>query len=689
MLKTKDNLSAVLFEHILKFRFYIVGGRWPLGIFSDHVSRLYESGLVCIPVGDRKAPVQTGWDKYCDISPSADEVERWEKEFSHVDRIGLCMGSSSGLVAFDFDYEFDERRVRLEKTKFGADLKTIEAHILRALPQTPAIKVGKKGWTRFYKWNASLENVTADRNGVRLFDFLAWHKQTVIPPSIHSTVDGKVLTYRWVGPPLADCLADIPEISLDLILEIRRLFGDLKSFDDSSRHGRLFAWLMKMTTIERDVDVLVKLLLERDLDLKRVDSKGSYLNDKKHFSRGTPEENARAWVERVLDWKSAKAERSAVKPFAVSDAEVWNYFFEKSFPILRKDIMSERVMVKRDAGSQWADIVGLEGVLKSYAHAKEMPRSMVAEQVSRFVFERTKLEFLCDFPAWDGVDRIGDFAAAIVSPRFSVSDIAVILRHWGSNIFRRIADSNVQNRCLILKGNQGIGKDTWVRSMFSSFIPYFETATLTGTPKDVYELISRLYILHIEEFDQTKNLDIAFIKSIITQPSVFFRESYGRAPSRKNVAVNFVSTANVDDILRDPTGNRRFIVLPVDRVHWNYPVGHSAQVLAQLQAYAKAGEHATLPGEVERKIKAILDEYTPPDANNLIVEMYRARIELMIRNVAPRQYLHGYEAISMLNDIAKQTAVGLRRVQTVLKVARYSKHGDGGTQYFPWPAPIS
>lgn len=659
-----------------------------MGIFSDHLIRLYESGLVCIPVGDRKAPLQKNWDQYCEKAPTPDEVERWEREFTGVDRIGLCMGQSSGIVAFDFDYAYDEKRSKLDRLKFDKDLKIVEAHILRALPLTPAIKVGKKGWTRFYKWSPQLgsnSNISADRNGVRLFDFLSWHKQTVIPPSIHSTVDGKVLSYKWVGQPLDECLDDLPEISLDLILEIRRLFGELKSFDDNSRHGRLFSWLMRMSTIERDPEVLTRLLLERDLDLNRVDSKGSYLRDKKHFRQGTPEQNARAWVDRVLDWKSAKAERHAIKPISEADGEVWNYFFEKSFPILRKDIMSERVMVKRDPKSQWVDVLNIEGVLKAYADAKGMPRTKVREQLDRFIFERQKLEFLCDLPDWDGNDRVAEFAKAIITPRFNSDEVTEIIKHWGSTIFRRISDSGVQNRCLILKGNQGLGKDTWVRSMLADFQPYFETTTLTGTPKDVYELISRLYILHIEEFDQTKSLDIAFIKSIITQPSAFFRESYGRAPSRKNVAVNFVSTANVDDILRDPTGNRRFIVIPVENVTWNYPKSQSGQVLAQFMAHFKAGEHVSLPSPVEIKIKAILDEYTPPDTNDLILELYRERAANLLIGAAPRLYLKFSEIAPAIADIARQCGVNQKRINTVLKSKSFSKKVNGLMHYYNEP----
>jgi hypothetical protein len=662
-------------------------GLGDLGIFSDHVTRLYEAGLICIPVGDRKAPLQREWQLYCDNKPSQSDVEKWETQYNHCDRIGLCMGQASGIVAFDFDYEFDERRAKTDKVRFATDIKLVESHILRVLPQTPAIKVGKKGWTRFYKWTPQLgagSNVSADRNGVRLFDFLSWHKQTIIPPSIHSIQDGKPLHYRWIGAPLWECMDDLPEIDLDTVLEIARLFGDAKAMDVNSRHGRLFSWLMRMTVVEKDAEVLTRLLLAKDLEVNASDAKGPYLRDKHHFRSGTPEANARRWVDRVLGWKAAKADvagRSAGRPAESLDSEVWAYFFEKAFPELRKDIMSEKVFIRPRRTDQWTDIAGLAGVLRMKAVAKGLPKSEVEDRIDEFVFERQKLEFLCDLPAWDGKDRVAQFGAAIKSNRFSPDELSAILKHWGVGIFRRVADSTSQNRCLLLKGPQGIGKDTLVRNMLLDFRPYFETASLSGTAKDVYELISRLYVLHIEEFDQTKNLDVAFIKSIITQSSAFFRESYGRSPSRKNVAVNFVSTANVDDILRDPTGNRRFLVVPVESIDWAYPHGESGQVVAQFMAMAKVGEFVELPQEVEDKVKAILDEYTPPDPMEMVIEMYCQRMREIVSQ-GPVQCLTLGKAGEVIADIARKNGMSPQTLRRAIKSRHLSKRTPGGYLYF-------
>ncbi len=259
-----------------------------------------------------------------------------------------------------------------------------------------------------------------------------------------------------------------------------------------------------------------------------------------------------------------------------------------------------------------------------------------------------------------------------------------ILKHWGSGIFRRIHNSSAQNRCLILKGDQGLGKDFFVKAMLNSFQPYFETSNLGGYPKDIYEIISRIYVMHVEEFEQTKALDVAFIKSIITQSSAFFRESYGRSPSRKNVAVSFISTSNRDDILRDSTGNRRFIVIPTDNVKWTYPADESHQVLAQFKKHFEDGLYVRLNDSIESKIRAILNSYTPPDTNDLIVNLYQARVRArLLARISV--YLNFDEVSDVILDVAKQCGVAPKRVQTVIKTKRFSAKVNGVILYYAEP----
>lgn len=653
-----------------------------MGIFSDYVMRLHQSGIYCVPCGDKKQPViGRKWERYCDTLPTEKEVEGWEKEFVQYDRLGMLMGEQSGFVAFDFDYEWDEKKSKIPKSQFDKDKILVEKQILALLPPTPCKKIGAKGWTGIYRWNDKLKNTQADRNGVRLFDFLVWHKQTIIPPSLHSVnTDGQELYYKWQGIPLSECIDDIPEITMDVVNEIKFMFEDAGSNVVQTRHSILLKYILAASQIENDPERLIDKLIDRD---NAVNSP-PYLSDPKHHKNTDPRENARYWIQRILRWRIAmKKDQGETKQYINNDS--WDHFFETSFYKIRKDIISKEMFTKKNDKAAWVQAENLEQVLKAYAFKKGLSRTHVKEQMSRWIYETDKMDFLCDIPKWDGVDRIEQIANCIMSPMFEPNEIADILNQWGSNIYRRVESSNYQNRCIILKGKQKLGKDSLVRSMVSDFKPYYNTTNFSGTQKDVLEIVSRLLVVHIEEFEQTRGLDIGFLKSIITQPTVFFRESYGASPNEKVTSPSFISTANIDDLLRDTTGNRRFIILPIDKIVWDYPRHESIQVMAQWKSYFELGLYKELSAETEIKISGLLDKSTPEDLSVMVVERYIGIAPSFVKPYQSKNgdpYLTYSDALPCISQIAKEAQCGIRRVQSILKAKGFVKHIDVGNVYF-------
>lgn len=658
-----------------------------MGIFTDYFERYLDCGLVCVPCGDKKNPLIKGWDHYCENHPSAETAKQWMNDFPNSERLGLTMGQVNGIVAFDYDAEYDSKKVDIPEKEFNKAIKDIEKNILSILPPSPCGKVGKKGWTRFYKWNPLLgkdSNMSVNFHGVRLFDFLSWHKQTIIPPSIHSIQKGdNIIRYKWLDglSPIEDCKDDLPDISLELINEIKSMFGTKKNFDefDSSRHGRLLFFASSLLKVEKSHKKIIDLMVAKDIEINSP----PYLTDPKHHITINARDNAAKWLPRITKW----AQTEQVKGVGLTD-EGWDYFFDNSFYKVKKDIISKNVYIKRDAKADWEQISSLDGVLRSYAARKKLNKTNVTDEMERWTFEKSQLEFLCDIPPWDGTDRVQQFADCLSSSKFLEREIGDIFKQWGSNIFRRVDSSANQNRCIILKGLQGKGKDTFVKSMFEDFKPYYEQAILTGTTKDVLEVASRLLIVHIEEFEQTKGLDVAFIKSLITQPSSFFREAYGYNPNQKIMRPSFISTSNVDDILRDPTGNRRFIVLPIDNIQWRYKKGESLQVMAQLKYYSDHEQFNQLDVETEKTISKILDEYAPEDVGDLIVESYKVAVDNLMGPSGPLAgvvELNGQQALQVLGKIARDAQCSLRRVQSVLKGRGFAKRQNDGMHYLRRP----
>jgi hypothetical protein len=594
-----------------------------MGVFADWAERYHDLGLNTIPCGggkEKKGPLLDNWSAWCTEQMSPELVRQLVSRFSDCERIGLPLGPANCVVAFDFDYAYDPKIADIPESAFLKDAKVIERQIVSMLPVTPVKKVGAKGFTAFYKYHPTNKTVRIDRHNVRLFDFLSTGTQTILPPSHHSVINNKLLTYRWTDQDLLHSLNDLPYIDTDLVLELAYLFGSKSSRGLSGgRHRVLFDYVRSMSRVIKDQNKLEELLILKDQELGKTDPKGPYLTDTAHHKTGAAKDNAKKWVTRILKYNEKKIETKNI-PLG---ADGWQHFFKECFFDLRKDVLSKKVFVKRDAASPWTAFEALDGVLRSYAAEQGLPKASVKDEMARFAFDKMDTEFLCDIPDWDGVDYVSQCCKSLKSSYFSSEEISEILKEWGVNMFLRVESSHNQNRCIIFQGPQNIGKDSFIKNLLSGFDPYYECIVPPTNNKDWLEVVARLFIVHIEEFDQTAGVDVPFLKSLITQPSSFFRESYGRDPNKKITAPSFISTANPNDFLRDPTGNRRFVVIPLDGISFDYPI-KSLQVLAQFKALYQRGKYR-LDGHIETKIKDLLNKLTPDSNDEWIVDLWKER----------------------------------------------------------------
>lgn len=656
-------------------------GDFSVSIYKDNVEHYFNYGLTVFPCGagpQKKGPFISDWQKFCSEIADADQIEEWTKHFAHAEKIGLPLGPANDIVAFDFDYGYDAKRSTLSEADFKKDLKIIEPKIKAILPPTPCSKVGAKGFTNFYRYNSGLKNTQCDRNGVRLFDFLCTGRQTILPPSFHSTINDKSIFYRWMEKPLLDCLEFLTEISQEQIDELKMMFeivpaGKSSTTASGGRHGALYKYIVGFLRVEKDVNKLASLLVDEDIRLFSKDAKGPYLKDSAHHKGTNALENALKWLDRIMRNHNISLQ-GAKKKQKVDDAG-WDYFFENSFYKLKKDVLTKKVFIKRDDGFPWTNVKDLEGVLRSYSAQNGLPKEEVKDELERFIFEKKELDFLCEIPEWDKVDRIAEISKHVSSDYFNSDEIREIFLHWGSTVFRRIKDSEWQNRCLLIQGPQGIGKDFLVRSMVSDFKPYYEGIPVSDNTKDWLEIISRLYIGHIEEFDSTAKVDVAFLKNIITSPTTFFRESYGKSAESKTTAISFISTVNPDDFFRDTSGNRRFIVLPIKNIQHGYPV-NSTQVLAQFKYWADMGWLRKCSDALEIKIKNLVDSLTPDKMDDS--DLFSMWEELASREVGGLvDLLPPYQAAEIILKISKVLGIRPGSVRRKLK-KRYQMPKNGG-----------
>lgn len=155
-----------------------------MSIFTENADKYWQQGYSVVPIAfNTKGPKLSGWQVYCDRLPNEKERKTIFGSHSNNCGIGFCLGEASGLIALDFDYDHDN----------------VHDRINAILPPTPCGKIGKKGYTLFYRVEveALYKGKKYDIGGKSVFEILGKGNQTVIPPTIHPET-GK--PYEWIDP---------------------------------------------------------------------------------------------------------------------------------------------------------------------------------------------------------------------------------------------------------------------------------------------------------------------------------------------------------------------------------------------------------------------------------------------------------------------------------------------------------
>lgn len=659
-----------------------------MGIFSDNVRRYHEFGLVTIPCKDKRPQLGNDWQRFCNEKPTEEQIDGWEKHYHDMNQIGLTLGKATLLSGFDFDYEYNPKS-SLSETDFAKDRKNVERQIIALLPPTPCIKTGRKGWTRIYRSHGDLENAQADRNGVRLFDFLARNKQTIIPPSKYS--DDGDLVYKWLGSPLEDCLDDIPFITQDHIEEIKFIFGE--KVEDNSRHMKIFKFILRQSIIDKDVNVIAKKAVKYDI----ATNQPAYLSDKKHHARHDAETNALNFAKRIIKWKDSKpkgkGDYDIVKEIK-SSREMFFQFFEQTLGTHKRDLLSNRLMrhleIETAHGTtirRWSPVANDIPKIRAGALDIGLKREMVEDYLSAYS-DFIKPSLLIEIKEWDGIDRFDKIlrlvpAVNIVTPGLkgdayekAHSMYADIMKDVAAGIFRRTFDSMEQNLFTIIRGGQGVGKNTLIEKVFGQPFSYYSAEVNVGMDMAKnYDAVEGKLVCIIGEFDQTQKVQISFLKELITNASFTARRAYERASDRYELKQTFFSGSNFDDVLKDPSGARRFLILDMPFINYEY-VEHcdKEQLVAQYFALYKAGHR--MSKESKEWILNFNKGETPENPIDLAVQSYIARIKKDF-HMTHDSWLSNTQVEDIISEICSKYAVPQQRFRQTLARRNMSKRSNG------------
>lgn len=351
-------------------------------------------------------------------------------------------------------------------------------------------------------------------------------------------------------------------------------------------------------------------------------------------------------------------------------------FFKVHLKNAKKDIIRKKFVTEIDGILQ--PVINQLGVIKSHAKSNGLKPSDVEMHLERYVFNEQP-ELMIDIPKWDGVDRIkelGQFVKLKTHPWEVFEDA---FKEWLANIFRRLYTQHAQNRCIILKGDQGIGKDNLVRNLLGGFGCYYSKFTNNRDERAIWDQVVCNLVVHIEEFDQTGSMGVAFLKDIITRDLVTYRSSFERANATQKCHGSFISTVNIDAILRDETGNRRFAVFEIDSIDWAYPKDWSPQIMAQSKALYESDYRANK--ETWELIKKTNSQFEQVDLVPELLNMWDTRLGLLTPDDLKNNTFSFNTIQGVISDMSKASGWKQRTILTMLKTHGRSQHSKAGTRY--------
>ena len=222
---------------------------------------------------------------------------------------------------------------------------------------------------------------------------------------------------------------------------------------------------------------------------------------------------------------------------------------------------------------------------------------------------------------WDGKDYIRALARTVPTDNPYWEDwfytwFLAMVNQWRSYSHRKYGNSVAP----LLISKQGYNKSTFCRSLVPPELQWgYNDNLVLSEKRQVLQAMCQVLLLNLDEFNQiSPQVQQGFLKNIIQLPSVKMKPPYGSHVQEFPRMASFIATSNMEDILSDPSGNRRFLGVeltgPIDVSQLpNYEQLY-AQALAALQAGEKTyfdAEQTKLIMESNRKFEVIspVDQY--------------------------------------------------------------------------------
>ena len=186
--------------------------------------------------------------------------------------------------------------------------------------------------------------------------------------------------------------------------------------------------------------------------------------------------------------------------------------------------------------------------------------------------------------SWDGKDHIGKLAACVPTdnphwPKWFRTWLLAMVAQWLGKS-RQYGNSVAP----LLISRQGYNKSTFCKSLIPNELQWGYNDNLQmNEKKSVLQAMCQFLLINLDEFNAiSPKIQEGFLKNVIQLASVKVKRPYGKHVEDFPRLASFIATANMTDILADPSGSRRFIGIELNGpIRTNVHIDHD-QLYAQI-----------------------------------------------------------------------------------------------------------
>ncbi|CAK0750894.1 putative DNA primase/helicase [Gammaproteobacteria bacterium] len=257
--------------------------------------------------------------------------------------------------------------------------------------------------------------------------------------------------------------------------------------------------------------------------------------------------------------------------------------------------------------------------------------------------------------SWDGTPRLDRMLVSYLGAEDIPYTHAVTRKVMVAAVARVMTLGCKFDHVLTLYGKQGTGKSTLVDTLGGQWATD-SFATVSG--KEAFESIQGVWFVEAPEMSSIRRAEAEAVKHFFTKRNDRYRSAYARYTKKCHRQCIFIASTNDPQMLVDPTGNRRFWIMPVK------PPKHASVWQPELaanrdQLFAEAyfqwamGENLYLPPDLEAEAERLQREHTLDDGLSASIEEWLKQpvpSDWYSRNMYQRQaFLNGaFEASSMM-----------------------------------------